>query len=331
MGNIIRNTNDFTNTTRFGILKRHYNIVTAENNMKPDHLAPSADPGSSTGNWNYRFTTADTIVNTAISAGFRVHGHTLIWHSQSPSWLADGGEDYLNKFVKEVIDHFKDRVFSWDVVNEAFRDDLGGANPQNWKDCLRASSGNPWLKMGPEYIEKAFLAARAADPKARLYYNDYSLNWNTNNNNANKAKAVFYMVEDINTRYPDVEGRPLIDGIGMQTHHHLNTDPQTVRESIRQFDSLGVEIAISEMDIQASKASTNNLTNSWDGIAAWRQAEMYAAMFRIFKEYSGSISHVIFWGIDDGTSWRAASHPTLFNSDYSLKPAFYAVSNPNNY
>ena len=327
VGNIIRNTDDFTNTTRSGILKRHFNIVTAENDMKPNHLAPGSAPSSVSAVWNYSFDTADTIVNKAREAGFAVHGHTLIWHSQSPAWLANGGEPYLNKFVTDVTDHFKGKLVSWDVVNEAMRDDLNSSDASgSWKDCLRQNDSLWYKSIGPDYIEKAFLAARAADPDIKLFYNDYNLN------NANKAKAVYNMVNDINKKYPNAGGRPLIDGIGMQTHHHLKTDPQTVKASIQLFASLGVEIAISEMDIVAADGGSINMSlGSWNDNNARLQAVQYAAMFGIFIDYSNYISRVIFWGLDDGTSWRTHNHPTLLDNNYGLKPAFLAVMNPDKF
>jgi endo-1,4-beta-xylanase len=174
VGNII-SPSDLNNTTRFDILKRHYNVVTAENHMKPDQIAPAGNPGSVSAQWNYRFNDADKIIKAASDANLKVHGHTLIWHTnQSPTWLAAGGEPYLNKFVTEVVDHFKGKLISWDVVNEAFRDGLAADDVnRGCEACLRGydnPDGSPWYKsMGPDYIEKAFLAARAADPGARLY------------------------------------------------------------------------------------------------------------------------------------------------------------------
>ena len=200
----------------------------------------------------------------------------------------------------------------------------GEDNNGSWKQCLRYDD-NRWNKtIGPEYIEKAFLAARAADPDAKLYYNDYNLN------NANKAQAVFNMVSDINRRYPDVSGRQLIDGIGMQSHHHLNTSPQTVRASMQLFSALGVDIAITEMDIIAADSTSINMNlGPWSETNAKRQADLYAAMFSIFREYSAYISQVIFWGLDDGTSWRSPNYPTLLDKNYGLKPAFYSIAGIN--
>jgi endo-1,4-beta-xylanase len=324
VGNIIRNTGDFSNTTRFGILKRHYNTVTAENDMKPQYIAPNSNPGSVSAVWNYQFTTADKIVNDARSAGFVVHGHTLIWHSQSPSWLADGGEDYLNKFVDDVVKHFKGKLISWDVVNEAFRDGLTESDAVNWKTCLRQDA--PWYQsIGADYIEKAFRAARAADPSVKLYYNDYNLN------GIGKRLATYNMVKEINDKWRD-NGNPglLIDGIGMQSHHHINTDPESVKASIIKFIELGVKIDITELDIVAANGGDvyDSRLGAWNDDAARRQAAQYAAMFMVFLEYSPHITRVTFWGLDDGTSWRSANYPTLLDKNYNAKPAFEAVRNP---
>jgi len=327
MGNII-STGDLNNATRFDYLKRHFNTLTAENQMKPNDIAPSSKPTAGAA-WAYRFTNADRIVDAASEAGMSVVGHTLIWHSQTPAWLTSDAatvEANLEKYVTDVVTHFKDKLIVWDVVNEAMRDGLNTSDAANWKTCLRPQSENGWLKIGPEYIEKAFLKARAADPVVKLYYNDFNLN-----SSSSKYLAVYNMVNDINTRYPDVEGRPLIDGIGMQSHHHTGTDPQTIQVSIDKFRELNVEIAISELDIMAAGSLPGAGTVAWNEVAAQRQAALYAAMFRVFLNNADIIKRVTFWGIDDKTSWRSVNYPTLLDKDYSLKPAFHTVTNPNGF
>jgi len=339
MGNII-SPDDLkpVNKVRLDYLKRHYNSVTAENQMKPSYIAPLSKPA--TNNWTYRFAEADNIVNAARNAEMSVVGHTLIWHRQTPAWLTTGDKAAvtanLEKYVTEVTTHFKEKIIAWDVVNEAFRDGLNSSAANgDWKECLRKENTNPpandngsaWNRIiGPEYIELAFLKARTADPGAMLYYNDYNLN------SAEKALAVYNMVKDINERYPNVGGRKLIDGIGMQSHHHLNTNPQTMENSIILFASLGVEISITELDIIAADNNEFKLgLGSWKDSNAQQQAAHYAAMFRIFKNHSSKIRRVTFWGLDDGTSWRKENYPTLLDRDYGLKPAFYAVANPQRY
>ena len=326
IGNIISPRD--LNTIRFDILKRHYNTVTAENHMKPDYIAPSSKPAGD--NWTsfYRFNDADKIVDAAIAAGMNVVGHTLIWHSQTPSWLTEGDKAAvsanLKKYVTDVSTHFKGKLIAWDVVNEAFRDGLqdADASGSNWENCLRYSDSG-WNKaIGSTYIEEAFLAARKADPNVKLYYNDYNLN------DPNKAKAVYNMVSALNKKYPNEGGRKLIDGIGMQSHHHIYTNPKSVDTSIKLFASLGVEIAITEIDIMAAGVIGNHPAVAWNDSAAKVQADQYAAMFKVFKENYSKIARVTFWGIDDGTSWRSLHYPTLMDKDYGLKPAFFSVMNP---
>ena len=216
--------------------------------------------------------------------------------------------------AEEEMPPVQGKLISWDVVNEAIRDGLTGTEASgDWKDCLRYDD-NPWNKaIGPEYIERAFLAARNADANVKLFYNDYSLN------SANKAQAVYNMVNDINQRYPNVKGRPLIDGIGMQSHHQLSTSPSTVEISIELFASLGVDIAISEMDIEVPGGA-------WNTTLAQEQADQYTAMFAVFKNHASNISRVTFWGLDDAKSWKTGLHATLLNADLSPKPAFYALA-----
>ena len=146
--------------------------------------------------------------------------------------------------VITVVKHFGDRVISWDVVNEAMNDNPN--NPSDWQGALRKSE---WYQaIGPDYVEQAFLAAREAVEEnnldIKLYYNDY------NDDNPNKAEAIYQMVKEINDNYAkDHPGKLLIDGIGMQAHYSVNTNPASVRASLEKFISLGVEISITEMDI----------------------------------------------------------------------------------
>jgi endo-1,4-beta-xylanase len=311
IGNIMpRSTLD---DARFELLTTQYNIATAENAMKPQYLQSLKG--------KFSFDEADALVERVLAAGMKMHGHTLIWHSQSPGWInyagikRDEAIENLEAHVKNVVAHFRGRVISWDVVNEAIAD-----NPPylaDWKPALRSCA---WLAaIGPDYIEIAFKAARETDPDAKLYYNDYSLD------NQVKALAVYNMVKDINERNPNVGGRPLIDGIGMQAHYSVNTNVDFVKQSLEKFISLGVEVSITELDVQAGTGS--KLTDS----QAVAQALIIAKLFQVFKENAAHISRVTFWGLDDSTSWKAATSPTLFDKSFNAKPAFYAALNPEKY
>ncbi|MCI3926988.1 endo-1,4-beta-xylanase [Paenibacillus sp. TRM 82003] len=307
------------------LLKLHHNVVTAENAMKPGSL--QATKGE------FTFEGADAVVDGAIAAGLQAFGHVLVWHQQSPDWMnatagADGtltplgreeALENLQTHIETVMEHFGDRLIGWDVVNEAMNDNP--PNPSDWKASLRQS--NWYHSIGEDYVEQAFLAAQAvldANPDwadMKLYYNDY------NDDNQNKAEAIYQMVKEINARYAEKHpGELLIDGIGMQGHYALSTSPENVRRSLEKFISLGVEVSVTELDI---RAGDNSVLTEEDARA---QGYLYAQLFDIYKEHAEHIARVTFWGLNDASSWRAAQNPLVFDKDLQAKPAYYAVIDP---
>jgi len=326
MGNIF-NPGDVSGTTVTNTkLTRHYNVLTAENHMKPSNIA--SIKGS------YNWTTADSMVNAAIASGFKVVGHTLLWHSQNASWMNSTAspvtlEDMKN-YITAVVDHFKERIYSWDVLNEAFPDS-GYTN--DWKTSMR--SNNPWFReIGSDFVYEGFLTARLADPDAILYYNDYNLD------NSGKATMVRNMVRDVNQRYADSGDRPageaatrlLIEGIGMQSHHNTNVQASSIRNSLNLFRPLGVKISISELDVlgQGYSSSIDTGPNQHgsspvtnDGL--FTQARLYGEYFRVFLDNADIIERVTFWGLTDNLSWRSKGLPLLFDPNGKAKPAYYKV------
>ncbi|SDX35317.1 endo-1,4-beta-xylanase [Paenibacillus sp. CF384] len=309
---------------RLELLKQHFNVVTAGNAMKPDGLQPTKG--------NFTFTAADALVDKVQAEGLQMHGHVLVWHQQSPAWMnttKDANDNTiplsreealtnLKTHIQTVMEHFGSKVISWDVVNEAMNDNP--SDPADWEASLRQT---PWNNaIGTDYVEQSFLAAREVldahpDWDIKLYYNDY------NEDNQNKAQAITNMVKAINDRYAETHpGKLLIDGIGMQAHYSVNTNPDNVQLSLEKFISLGVEISITELDIQAG--SNYQLSEP----LADAQGYLYAQLFDIFQAHAAHIKRVTFWGMDDNTSWRAASNPLLFDKNLQAKPAYYGVIDP---
>ena len=306
-------------------LTRHYNVLTAENNMKPSHL--------STGRGSYNFQNADNMVNAAVASGFKVVGHTLLWHSQIPQWQRDlrnntvskaAALDWMKTYITDVVSHFKGKVYLWDVLNEAFPDG-GYTAASDWKNSMRGDSqnGNPWfMKIGAEFVFEAFLAARQADPNAILYYNDYNLN------QPNKAAMVRNMVRDVNTQWAGdsrYDGKKLIQGIGMQSHHNIDVPASQVKASLDLFRPLGVEISISELDVLSqSWGDFSRGTDPTSGGKA-KAAELYGEYFKVFLDNADIIKRVTFWGVLDNESWRSSGLPLLFDSRGIAKDAYFKV------
>jgi len=331
-------------------LTRHYNVLTAENNMKPSYLSPEQG--------KYNFQLADDMVNAAQSSGFKVVGHTLLWHSQIPGWqrnLRNDGTsraaalELMKTYITDVVSHFKGRVYKWDVLNEAFPDSISSLD---WKTSMRndAQSGNPWfMKIGSDFVYEGFLAARLADPDAFLYYNDYNLNHNSFDvERLSKTTLVRDMVRDVNRRYAEalpalIASNPninlsrtdkLIEGIGLQSHHNTTVTPDSVRKSIEIFRPLGVELSISELDVLGQSYQDfepsghgpekhGQTTVTPEGLE--KQAELYSEYFKIYLENHDIIKRISFWGVSDNESWRSAALPQLFDPRNMAKQAYYKV------
>ncbi|MFE7577178.1 endo-1,4-beta-xylanase [Streptomyces sp. NPDC057521] len=266
------------------IAAREFSMVTAENEMKIDATEPQRG--------QFSFTAADRVYDWAVQNGKKVRGHTLAWHSQQPGWMQSLSGSTLRQamidHINGVMGHYKGKITQWDVVNEAFADGNSGAR----RDSNLQRTGNDW-------IEAAFRAARAADPAAKLCYNDYNVeNWTWA-----KTQAMYNMVKDFKQR-----GVP-IDCVGFQSHFNSGSPyDSNFRTTLQNFAALGVDVAITELDIQGASAST------------------YASVTNDCLAVSRCLGITV-WGVRDSDSWRSGDTPLLFNNDGSKKAAYTSVLN----
>ncbi|SES36595.1 endo-1,4-beta-xylanase [Lentzea albida] len=266
--------------TYVNILNTEFNMVTAENEMKWDATEPNRG--------QFTYSGGDRVLNQAVSNGKRVRGHALLWHQQEPGWAQrmEGSDlrQAMMNHVTQVATHYKGKIYAWDVVNEAFAD--GGSGGR--RDSNLQRTGNDW-------IEAAFRAARAADPAAKLCYNDY----NTDSINP-KSTGIYNMVRDFKSR-----GVP-IDCVGFQAHL-TNTAPSDYQANLQRFANLGVEVQITELDISGSN-----------------QANAYGAVTRACMAVR-ACAGITVWGIRDTDSWRTGQNPLLFTGSGAKKAAYNSV------
>ncbi|MGW2644122.1 non-reducing end alpha-L-arabinofuranosidase family hydrolase [Streptomyces sp. NPDC001393] len=265
------------------ILDREFNMITPENEMKWDTTEPSRG--------NFNFGPADSIVGHAAAHGQRMRGHTLVWHSQLPGWvksITDAGtlRSVMDNHITTEMTHYKGKIYAWDVVNEAFADDGSGQHRSSvFQDVL-----------GNGFIEEAFRTARAADPSAKLCYNDYNIeNWTDA-----KTQGVYAMVKDFKAR-----GVP-IDCVGFQSHFGAGGPPAGYQTTLSKFAALGVDVQITELDIaQASPTAYAGAVQTCMNVAR--------------------CTGITVWGIRDSDSWRTGENPLLFDAGGNNKPAYNAV------
>ncbi|NUT18631.1 MAG: 1,4-beta-xylanase [Hamadaea sp.] len=271
-----------SDTTYSSILDREFNMITPENEMKWDATEPSRG--------NFSFGSADQIVNHALSHNQRMRGHTTVWHQQLPSWVssitdANTLRSVMNNHITTVMTHFKGKIYAWDVVNEAFAD----GSTQHRSSVFQNLLGNG-------FIEEAFRTARAADPAAKLCYNDYNIeNWSDA-----KTQGVYSMVRDFKSR-----GVP-IDCVGFQSHFGTGGPPSSFQTTLSNFAALGVDVQLTELDIA--------------GASATAYANTVKACMNVSR-----CTGITVWGIRDSDSWRTGQNPLLFDNNGNKKAAYDAV------
>lgn len=309
------------------LIAREFNSVTAENAMKWGVIRPDGV--------NWQWERADRLVDFATQHGMHVLGHTLVWHSQVPrSVFTDAGGSSLSRgallarmeeHIATLVGRYKGRVHTWDVVNEA--EDEG----KGWRR-------SPWHQIiGDDFMEQAFRLARAADPAAKLLYNDYNMH------NPQKREFLLKVFRDYLDR-----GVP-IDGVGLQGHLGLAyPDLAEWERSIAAYAALGLEVHVTELDVdvlpnpyQVSAEISNRFEYSREN-DPWPQglpdevqqqlADRYEQIFRILRRYRDRVERVTFWGLHDGMSWKngfpiagRTNYPLLFDRNLQPKPAYHRL------
>ena len=304
--------NDLTDSTlpETEAVSFQFNMLVAENEMKPEAF------GGKDG--KFVFTTANKLVNFAVRKKMVMRGHCLVWNQQSPEWISsDGGKTNDRNWTREealaimkshitnVMQQYKGKVSEWDVVNECLDDNQSAVrtNPEGYE--LRKNS--VWQQaIGDDYVDSAFVYARQADPDAKLFLNEYGVEFQ------GKAKsAAFY---NLATRLKNA-GIP-IDGVGLQCHFSIgDVDSVMLDNTIRRFEEAGLLCIITELDMGIPDTSDKSLEE---------QARSYRIITDIMLNHDNCTAMVV-WGLKDNNSWRETSNPLLFTAQLDKKPAYYAV------
>ena len=292
-------------------LAREFNMVEPENAMKWGAIRPDRR--------TFNFGPGDRVVAFAREHKMKVRGHCLAWSEYNPGWLVRGGftpaqmSDLLREHITKVMRHYKGQVFAWDVVNEVFLAD-GSVESSIWYD----QPGIGLKGKGTAYVEQALRWARAADPSALLFYNDYD----TEGINP-KSDAVYAMVKDFRAR-----GVP-IDGVGIQAHitDLAAKDLATMEANIARLAALGLQVHITEMDVGLPVGAGGRPASAED---LKRQAEIYRQVAAACLRQPRCTAFQT-WGFTDKYTWipgytkGAKGAPLPFDQLYGKKPAYDAL------
>jgi endo-1,4-beta-xylanase len=302
-------TSFIDNQKKADLIKRHFNSVTAENDMKWSSIQSTEG--------TFTFTNADKIVAFAEANGMRVRGHCLCWHNQVPSWIFKDGQATASKklvlqrlrtHITTVMTHFKGKVYAWDVVNEAIDDGNSIYRTSLWYNIC-----------GEDYIIEAFKAARAADPDAKLFYNDYTAIDPT------KSDKIYNLLAKL-------KEQDLVDGIGLQGHWNISyPSGSLISNAFTKYKSLGIELQITELDVSVYTSNSDPESEYTDFIAQ-KQSVAYGSYFLEFRSFKDALTGVTFWGLADDYTWLdnfpvagRKNYPLLFDVNLDPKPAYFEI------
>ncbi|OLF05154.1 beta-1 4-xylanase [Actinophytocola xinjiangensis] len=267
-------TNELNDAPYLAAVDSEFGQLTPANAMKWDAIEPSQN--------SFSFGRADQIMALAQNNGQSVRGHTLVWHSQTPGWVqnldATAMRAAMRNHISTVMDKYEGDIYAWDVVNE----------PLNEDGSLRNSF---WLqRLGESYIADAFRAARAADPTAKLYINDY----NTDGLGA-KSDGMYRLVSGL------LEDGVPIDGVGFQGHLAVQYGfPNQMQQNLQRFADLGLDVAITELDVRMQLPS--------DSSKIATQNTYYRNAVNACLGVTRCVG-VTFWGYSDKYSWIPSAFP----------------------
>ncbi len=289
----------------------HCQLVVPEGGLKWDTVRPSED--------RFDFYEGDKLLAFAEQNGMKMRGHTLIWYAAMPDWTSTirGGkaaERALNKHIRTVVGHYRGRIPSWDVINEAIAEDPRGS------DYLRP---NLWLEnMGKGYIETAFRRAAQADPQVQLVINEYDIEC-VGEQFKNRRNALLRVVRDLRDR-----GAP-IHAVGFQAHlkGQYEIDKEGVSSFVAELKAMDVDVLVTELDVIDNLLPSDE--NQRDDLIAGRVTDLLQAISDVNEPTA-----ILTWGITDRYTWvpmyftrddGSPNRPLPLDRDYKAKPLMDAI------
>ncbi|GJC87647.1 endo-1,4-beta-xylanase 1 [Colletotrichum liriopes] len=279
----------------------NFGQVTPGNGQKWDYLQANQ------GTFTYGY--ADVVPDFAKRNGQILRCHTLLYRAQTPKWVTGGKwtkaqmTSIITAHINNVVGHYKGECYAWDVANEAIDDQGNYRQDTTFYNVL-----------GLDYLTLAFNTAHAADPAAKLYYNDY----NIENVNAKQQKTLELV------KFVQDAGAP-IHGVGMQGHFIVGSMPsqEDLETAASQYTALGVEVAYTEFDVKFT-----SLPYTTTGLQS--QADAYVAVINACLNVEGCVGWTI-WDWTDKYSWVPGTFPgqggaCLWDNNFKPKPAYYSVS-----
>jgi endo-1,4-beta-xylanase len=282
-------------------------------------LSPHTTRRSRSG-FDFRF--PDSLIAIANRNNLALCGGYLATHDNVPSWITAQTSPTdalaeLKLIVETTMTHYADAFTYWIVSNEAIFINSGNVN--DFRSCGWLSAMGGDLDAGTDYVSQAFSAARITAPKARLVYGDFGIE-DSDSRSLRKRAAVLNVLTAL-------KRRSLVDTLGIQAHLNVfsDFDPVLFGKFLDDVQSLGIDIVITEMDVNDHAAPTDVTLR--DELVAKKYSQFLSSLFKYANPKS-----IVCWGLSDKHSWlnrpRAdglLQRGDLLDTEFRRKSAYFAV------
>ncbi len=288
------------------------NIFVPESSLKWNATEPL--PGK------FDFSEGDSIATFAARNAMLMHGHTLVWYTAIPDWVANlttgqEAQAALERHISTEVARYRRKIWAWDVVNEPIEPD----------DRLIDDHRNSvWLRcLGPAYIDLSFRLARAADPQVPLCLSEYGIEYVGTKPQRRRASllALLRKLREQNTP---------VDCLALQSHleAHQSFDHAELTGFLREVVKLGYRLLITELDVNDCKILGS--IEQRDRVTARHLAEYLDIVFSVAKPLS-----IATWGLSDRSTWlkqywkRADGSPLRplpLDADLNRKPLWAVLA-----
>ena len=294
------------------IMDREFSYVTPENDFKQWRIHP--DPET----WNS--IEPDKWVQHIVDNNQILRMHCPI-SPQCSNWAKNDSrtaqelETNMREFLEAVCERYNGKPgFEYmDVVNETIVNGTWHQNKPGYSwEC-------PWYKIGvdndsnqtPLYIKMAFEIAQQYAPDIKLIYNQHG----------DLSRMDDWQLIAETVHYLRNQGLR-VDGIGWQAH--IDNGWATT-ENLNRLRLIIDWAHNNELEFHITEASVW-LKNGVSPTLLEEQAGTYRAILEVLleKRFSGKVGWNT-WHIDDGHGWHTEWHPSLFETNYIAKPAYYAI------
>ncbi|KKY17769.1 hypothetical protein UCRPC4_g05402 [Phaeomoniella chlamydospora] len=288
---------------------RLWGQYTPANYMKWEYTEP--EPGV------FNFTGGDQLVSIANHNRALIRCHNLVWHNQIPTWLTNPSTPWTNetllfalhRHITALVTHWAPSCYAWDIANEVLDDD-GTYRESIWYNV----TGTSYIPLAFKWAAEAAVAA--GHPGIKLYYNDYNIEYA-----GPKSTAALELVKSLQSQ------NVKIDGVGLQSHFIVGSStPSRAAQvsNMETFTALGVDVAVTELDIRFTVKSEGYVTNS---TAQEIQAQNYEDTVGACKDVQRCVG-VTVWDFTDKYSWipqtfegEGAACP--WDEEINVKPHVY--------